>query len=437
MHADAVANRPIPDDPMSRDSLVVGPERHVQAFVAYLRDHGFVLGLAELAAMIDIAARADIEDADQVQAFWRGLACSNQKQWQQFPVLFEAFWFAHRAKGKVKSSQRKRQGKQLHEIVQELQGQGSSMPTDPQAGTLGLSSHGEGDSEAGSQSGQGGASATDPLTEKPLGQWLPHDSEQLDRYIEPLQARLRRRLIQHYRRASQASRIDLRQSIRRAMGTAGELVCLQKRARQTVMPKVYILVDVSQSMETHAQFFLRMARSFCQIMDARAFVFHTGLIEVTDLLRRNSGRVQEKINAVTFGFGGGTRIATSLKAFMATARRGSHGQRIRGLSRRDVVLVLSDGFDTDPSDQLPEAVAAIRGAGAQLYWLHPTVERPRSRAIEACGSKISGFLGISHLGSLDKLVDLLVNKPQYDESSRAGRDTSMGRDKEASDGMHA
>ena len=393
---------------------LAGPQQHIRDFVAYLREHGFVIGLAELREMIEVTARASIDKPEQVQAFWRGIACSNQKQWRQFPDLFEAFWFAHRARGKVKSSQRKRQGKNLHELVQELQGQGQSAPTDGQAGTLGLSSQGAGDQGTETEQGQGGASATDPLVDKPLGEWLPHDSEQLDRYIEPLQARLRRRLIQHYRRVPQARRVDLRQSIRKAMGTGGELMRLQFRDRRTVMPNVYILVDVSQSMETHAQFFLRMARSFCQIMQARGFVFHTGLIEVTDLLRRNSGRVQEKINAVTFGFGGGTRIATSLKAFIEQARRGRHGQRIRGLGRRDLVLVLSDGFDTDSSEQLPEAVRAIRRTGAQLFWLHPTVERPQSRAIEACGNSISGFLAISHLSSLDKLVDLIAGKQSYD-----------------------
>jgi uncharacterized protein with von Willebrand factor type A (vWA) domain len=78
------------------------------------------------------------------------------------------------------------------------------------------------------------------------------------------------------------------------------------------------------------------------------------------------------------------------------------------------VLVLSDGFDTDSSEQLPEAVRAIRHTGAQLFWLHPTVERPQSRAIEACGNSISGFLAISHLSSLDKLVDLISGKQSYD-----------------------
>lgn len=394
----------------------MSPTQSIQHFAAYLRDHGFVIGLAELHAMLQMALWTKIDSPQQLEKYWRGIACSSQKQWRQFPDLFEAYWFPQRVKGKVKSSQKKRSGKSLHELVQEIQGQGQSMPTTGQSGTLGLGGQGDGSEVADSERGQGGASRTDPLVDKPLGEWLPHDSEQLDRLIEPLQARLRRKLIRRYRRASQASRIDLRESIRKAMGTAGEIVRLQTRKRQTVMPKVYILVDVSHSMETHAQFFLRMARSFCQVMHARAFVFHTSLIEVTDLLKRNSGRVQEKINSVTFGFGGGTRIASNLQQFIEQAKRGPSGQRIRGLGRRDLVFVLSDGFDTDPHEQLPLAVQQIRRLGAELYWLHPTVDVPQSRAVQAAHQDISGFLSVSHLDSLDRLVDLIDGRHGYDES---------------------
>ncbi|MCD8516041.1 MAG: VWA domain-containing protein [Burkholderiaceae bacterium] len=392
----------------------MSPAQSVQQFAAYLREHGFVIGLAELQAMLQMALWTKIDRPERLQKYWRGIACSSQKQWRQFPDLFEAYWFPERIKGKVRSSQKKRSGKSLHELIQEIQGQGQSMPTAGQSGTLGLSGEGDGPEIADSERGQGGASRTEPLTDKPLGEWLPHDSEQLDRLIEPLQARLRRKLIRRYRRGPHASRIDLRESIRKAMGTSGEVVRLQTRKRQTVMPNVYILVDVSHSMETHAQFFLRMARSFCQVMRARAFVFHTSLIEVTDLLKRNSGRVQEKINSVTFGFGGGTRIASNLHRFIEQAKRGPNGQRIRGLGRRDLVFVLSDGFDTDPHDQLAVAVQDLRRLGAELYWLHPTLDVPQSRAIESAQAHISGFLGISHLDSLNGLVDLIARRHGYD-----------------------
>lgn len=392
----------------------MSPAHSIQRFAAYLREHGFVIGMSELHAMVQMATWCPIDRPEQLSKHWRGIASSSQKQWRQFPDLFEAYWFPERMKGKVKSSQKRRQGKSLHELVQEIQGQGQSAPAAEQSSTLGLGGQDDQGQLVDSERGQGGASKTDPLADKPLGQWLPHDSEQLDRLIEPLQARLRRKLIQRYKRSPVASRIDLRESIRKAHGTAGEVIRLQMRARQTVMPKVYILVDVSHSMETHAQFFLRMARSFCQVMQARAFVFHTSLIEVTDLLRRNSGRVQEKINSVSFGFGGGTKIASNLQSFIEQARRGANGQRIRGLGRRDLVFVLSDGYDTDPADELSTAVQRVRRAGAALYWLHPTVDVPQSRAMQLAGPYISGFLSVSHINSLEGLIDLVDGRNRYD-----------------------
>ena len=395
----------------------VGPAQSIRDFAHYLREHGYVIGLAELQAMIQIIVLAGIDQPDHVEKFWRAICASSQKQWLLFNDLFNAYWFPDRVKGSVKSSQKKRQGKSLPELIMEIQGDGQSQPGAGQQGSVGLASINSSDQQSPNEQSQGGASRVDPLTEKPLGDWLPHDSAQLDKLIYPLQARLRRKLISHYRRKSQAPRLDLRQSIRKAASTGGELIRLQTKARKTVMPKIFILVDVSQSMESHAAFFLRMARSFCQIMRARAFVFHTSLIEVTSLLKRDSGRVQEKINAVTFGFGGGTRIATNLQSFLSQCQRGPDGQRIRGLSRRDLVFILSDGYDTDPPDQLPEAVKAIRRTGAELFWLHPTVQIPQSRAIEASQADISGFMAVSHLSSLEGLVELTLKRQRYDNGN--------------------
>ncbi|MFO7748279.1 MAG: VWA domain-containing protein [Orrella sp.] len=395
------------------------PAQGIRDFVAYLREHGFVIGLAELHAMVRVALLAGIDESAHIQKYWRAIAASSQKQWQIFPDLFDAYWFPDRIKGTVKSSQKKRQGKSLPELIMELKGEGQSVPNQESQGSIGLSSESGGEQDSRNEQAQGGASRVDPLADKPLGEWMPHDSEQLDKLIYPLQARVRRKLIQHYRRQSQATKLDLRESIRKAASTGGELIRLQTKTRKTIMPKVFILVDVSQSMESHANFFLRMARSFCQIMNARAFVFHTTLIEVTPLLKRNSGRVQEKINAVTFGFGGGTRIATNLQSFLVLCQRGPDGQRIRGLGRHDLVFVLSDGFDTDPPDQLPEAVQAIRRTGAELFWLHPTVELPQSKAIAASKADISGFMAVSHLNSLDGLVDLTLKRRRPDNQTNS------------------
>jgi uncharacterized protein with von Willebrand factor type A (vWA) domain len=394
----------------------LNPDQNIRNFVAYLREHGFVVGLAELQAMVRITSLAGIHDFEKIEKYWRGIAASSQKQWQLFPDLFNAYWFPDRVKGTVKSSHKQRRGKSLPELILEIKNDGQSVPTSGNQGTVALANGQSGEEESGSEQAQGGASRVDPLAEKPLGDWLPHDSEQLDKLIYPLQARLRKKLIQKYRHHSNAIKIDLRESIRHAMGTAGELIQLQTKKRKTVMPKVFILVDVSKSMESHAPFFLRMARSFCQIMNARVFVFHTSLIEVTALLKKNSGRVQEKINTVTFGFGGGTRIASNVQTFLTQCQHGPNGQRIRGLGRHDIMFVLSDGYDTDSPEALPKVLQSVKQMGVDVFWLHPTVEVPQSLAIQASQPYIAGFMAVSHLNSLEGLVDLTLKRKNHDHA---------------------
>ena len=398
------------------------PTEEIRKFVAYLRECGYVIGLSEFKAMVDVTLHAGIQDPIRIQKFWRGIASSSQTQWQQFPSLFEAFWFPNKKKGTTKSAGQKKQGKTLPQLIQEIQAQaGSDKPSDG-GKTVGLGSEG-GDDSAGPEQAQGGVSKTDPLTEKPLGDWLPQDSQQLDKLIAPLQARLRRKLIRHYQHKHHAKKLDVRKSIRKAASTAGELIQLQMKDLKTVPPKVFILVDVSKSMESHAQFFLRMARSFCQVLHARVFVFHTRIIEVTALMHRSSGRVQEKINAVAFGFGGGTRIATNLTAFLAQSKLGPSGNKMKGLGRRDVVYVLSDGFDTDPAPQTLAAIESIRQKGAELFWLHPTIGVPQSEAIQLSKEAISGFMAVSHLGSLEGLIDLTLKRNSHHHSYREKLET--------------
>jgi uncharacterized protein with von Willebrand factor type A (vWA) domain len=178
-------------------------------------------------------------------------------------------------------------------------------------------------------------------------------------------------------------------------------------------PRLHILVDVSRSMETHAQLFLRIARAFVTAATGtrtRVFVFHTRLAEITPLLQRDSPAVQEKVNAVTAGFGGGTRIATSLDDFV-----GVHA--VRQLHRGTRVWVLSDGYDADPPEQLAEAVRRLAARGARLAWWHPGDRPPASRAVEqlcadpAARAALDGFIRLQTLRDLADAAPTLRGRP--------------------------
>jgi uncharacterized protein with von Willebrand factor type A (vWA) domain len=165
-------------------------------------------------------------------------------------------------------------------------------------------------------------------------------------------------------------------------------------------PRLFILVDVSRSMETHAQLFLRMARAFVGVAQARVFVFHTRLAEVTPLLQRDSAAVQEKVNAVTAGFGGGTRIATSLADFHRVHARAQ-------LQRTARVWVLSDGFDADEPHALADELRAVRRHGARITWFHPAPQPPASEAMREARPLIDRFVRLNSLRDLAQAAQVL------------------------------
>ena len=374
------------------------PVEKIRHFARYLREHGFLVGFGELDAMLRMAMMIDITQHKILNACWRGIVCSNPVQWHKYTDLFDAFWYPHKVRGSTRMASTQKKTTSLKQRVEQMHAD-MDVPTDAAKPSVGLDFNGSSGDGVESPKAMGGASKADPLHQD-FKKWLPEDVAQLESLIAPLEQRLRKKLLRKWRPTHQTQRIDLPSMIRQGLSTGGELIKLKRKQRDEIMPRFYVLVDVSKSMESHAPFFLRIGRALSRIVGARVFVFHTRLAEITPLLHRNSGRVQEKINAVTFGFGGGTKIASNLSTFL-NVHVG------RALGARDLVYVLSDGYDTDPPDETERSIRAIRQRGAKLYWLHPNKEEPGSQAIQQSRHLISGFLAIHHLQSLENLVKLV------------------------------
>jgi uncharacterized protein with von Willebrand factor type A (vWA) domain len=378
------------------------PLQAIAGFAALLRDHGLKVGVAEQQAMVRSALRLPIERSAHLDAAWRAIACHDARDWRRWPELFERYWYPQRVKGSTRLSGQTRPGRNLQQIVQDLhQSMGESAPGSGAADAA--LSAGDASDDAGLRRAQGGASRTEALHDRALSLWLPQDLAQLERLAEAIARRLRRRLTRRWHASANGRRLDLRRTLRASLHTGGLPIdpvwCQPRRER----PRLFMLVDVSRSMETHAQLFLRIARAFVAAMDARVFVFHTRLSEVTPLLRSDSPAVQEKVNAVTAGFGGGTRIAGSVADF------GKVHARAR-LTRGALVWILSDGFDADAPEQLAEELARVRGRGARITWFHPSPMAPASQAIAAVnarGGLVERYVRLNSLRDLAALGEQL------------------------------
>lgn len=376
------------------------PSQSLAGFAAMLRDHGLKVGVSEQQAMLQAALALGPLQGQRLCAAWRAMACHSARDWRQWPELFERYWYPQRLKGQVRVSGQMRPSRDLRQAVQELHQQmaapaasapGRAAPLSA-SDAAGSSPHTD---DAGSPRAMGGASRAEveALHQRDGQMWLAQELGALQQMAQRITAQLRPRPTRRWRSAEPGRRLDLRQTLRRSVAWGGEPLRPAWMVQRREPPRLFILADVSRSMESHAPLFLRVARAFAVAAQARVFVFHTRLTEVTPLMQRDSAAIQEKINAVTAGFGAGTRIASSVQDFVRVHAKAQ-------LNRGARVWIFSDGFDTDAPDALPAALQALRARGARITWFHPTRAVPAAAALQRARACIDRFYPLASLSDL-------------------------------------
>ncbi len=390
----------------TRTRQAVPPGQSLAGFASMLRDHGLKVGVAEQQAMLQAALALGALKSDQLRAAWRAIACHGARDWRQWPELFERYWYPHRLKGQIRVSGQTRASRDLRQAVQNLHEQmqhsdGASAPgkTAPLSACEASPASARSD-DAGSPRAMGGASSTEALHRRDGQMWLPQELGALQQLARRITAQLRPRLTRRWRTAQPGQRLDLRQTLRRSVAWGGQPLRPAWQVRRRETPRLFILADVSRSMESHAPLFLRIARAFAVSAQARVFVFHVRLAEITPLMQRDSAAIQDKINAVTAGFGAGTRIAHSLQDFVRVHARAQ-------LNRGSRVWIFSDGFDTAEPEALPQALRAVRAHGARIVWFHPTRDVPAAAALQRSRLCVDRFIPLARLSDLAAARPLL------------------------------
>lgn len=243
------------------------------------------------------------------------------------------------------------------------------------------------------------------LGRRDLGTLSPGELREAERAFERLRLRLSARRSRRTEAAKRRGRVDLRRSLRAALRHEGELLRLARRRRRLERPRVVLLCDVSGSMERHARFLLRLLLSAGRERDVEAFVFGTRLTRVTGELRRGTpARRLEAIAEAVPDWSSGTRIGTSLAAFVER-----HGRSMLG--QRTVVVVLSDGLERGDIEPLERAMRAIARRSRRVVWLNPLLAgddyEPTARGMAAALPWIDDFVPGASLDDLRRLPDLV------------------------------
>ncbi|WP_051062283.1 vWA domain-containing protein [Ilumatobacter nonamiensis] len=160
-------------------------------------------------------------------------------------------------------------------------------------------------------------------------------------------------------------RTALRRSMRLAMRTGGDVMTLVHDRPQRRPRPVVVLLDVSGSMERYARAYLHLVRPLAMVHRAEVFAFATELTRVTAAMRvRSTADVIDHMNESVGDRFGGTRIAHSLRALL---RHRSWSTSTRGA----VVLICSDGWETDDPAELERVMRRLALLAHRIVWVNP------------------------------------------------------------------
>jgi uncharacterized protein with von Willebrand factor type A (vWA) domain len=164
-------------------------------------------------------------------------------------------------------------------------------------------------------------------------------------------------------------RVAVRPTLERSRRTGWEPVHLVRERAIDRPRRVVMLCDVSRSMQAQALAYLHLMRALALVAGAEVFAFSTTLTRLTAVLRHRSAAVaiEQATEKVTDRFGG-TRIATSVRALLSS----HHGGAVRGA----IVIIGSDGWDSDAPEALASALARLRRRAHHVIWMNPRASAP-------------------------------------------------------------
>ena len=213
------------------------------------------------------------------------------------------------------------------------------------------------------------------------------------------------------------ARLDLRATMRASLRGGSHLIALKRRSPRWQHPPLVVLCDISGSMNRYSRMFLHFLHTITNDRDrVHTFVFGTRLTNVTRCLRhRDVDIAMEGIAEIVADWSGGTRIGASIRDFNV------HWSR-RVLGQNAVVLIITDGLDSDTGHGLAEEMDRLHRSCRRLIWLNPLLRyegfEARPAGIRAMMPYVDDFLPAHNLQSLLDLAAVLDGRNERNSSRR-------------------
>ncbi len=350
--------------------------------------HDALKGLAG----IDLGMRSDFEEV------LRATLVSNRGEWRRFPELFHEFWDRKECEGEADRQP------PLHPDTSRGARSESVQSGDAQSDVLG-----EADKEAETEYTEGAMySAVTRVKNKDLGELHPKDIHMAQLALRQIARSFRRERFRRKKRSRRPADLDFPQTLKKSIKTGGWPFERYYRKRKRKLKRLVILADVSGSMDRYTRLVVPFLLGLRDMHSrAEVFVFSTSLTSLTALVRHLPP--EEALNRLAGAFpawSGGTRIGLSLRQF----RWSESGRKV---SRRTVVLILSDGWDLGDPEILQNEMAELSRRVHKILWLNPLAGDPNFQPIckgmRAALPYVDALLPAGDLAGLQRVAAFLLS----------------------------
>ena len=374
-----------------------GPADRMADFVAHLRMNGLRLGVADTAVALAALATVDATDPAEARLALRAVCAGTEDEQRRFDDLFAAYWLnAGRARPATPRATTGRPAARnsRNPLPDRGAGGGAGRPEAPDGGDGAAETCGR---------GRLVAARIENLARTDLRAVVtPEAIAEAEAAAERIARAIRDRRSRRRRADRRGAMLDLRRIARASVATGGVPLRLYRRSRPERPARLVALCDVSGSMTVYARVFLAFLKGLMGAdLHTDAYAIHTRCIRIAEALRDPDPlRSVARLTLMAEGFGGGTKLASALEGF-------NRMHAARAVGGRTVVLILSDGYDTDPPDRLAAALARLKRRGCRIVWLNPLKGwagyRPVARGMAAALPHLDLFAAANTLDALAAL----------------------------------
>jgi len=221
-------------------------------------------------------------------------------------------------------------------------------------------------------------------------------------------ARWWRRPVRRWQPSARGPILDVRRTLRE-LARRPDAAPISWRRRRDRPARLVLVCDVSGSMHAYSRAFLQLAHALSgRDRSVELFAFATRLTRLSHLLRvRDVDRALARMGTAVQDWDSGTRIGAALAQL---ARK--FGSTVLGSNT--IVLLLTDGLERGPPEELRAAAARLKRSCRDVVWLNPLLRfadyAPLARGAAALAETLHAACPAHDPASLDGLMRALAQR---------------------------